>query len=184
MIKMKMRVWAMGIVSVTLLTPTSFLEAQTQLRGQLFNSFGGAGTEYIIKIVIDNYSTAEEILSLKRSMASGNIKDFYEALRALNKGRMDSPKAGTNIRFNIAFRQPTEKGFRILLVTESRIVRQGESYGGPYYYLVVELDLNKNYEGDGKVHYAARIAFPANGGIDLESYATAPDLINFVHLVK
>jgi len=49
---------------------------------------------------------------------------------------------------------------------------------------VIELNLNKKFEGDGRIHYVARIMFPAQGGIDLDSYVMVPQEIINIRRVK
>ena len=175
------------VFAVAVLVSAPFLRAQMQLRGLVISS-EGKGLVAPITIKIDNYSTPDEILMLKQLMMSGDVNKFYKALRAKDKGYMNVPSAFSsanewNSHFNIAFEQPSEKEDRILLIAESRIVKQGTSYGGPYYFLVMELSLNKNHEGEGRIYHAAKISFPREGGVALESYATVPYQISNIRPV-
>lgn len=176
-----------NVLAVTVLVLAPFLRAQMELRGRVHSS-SGEGQVAPININIDGYSTPDEILMLKQLMMSGDVDKFYKALRAQDKGYMSVPSAFSsanewNSHFRIAFEQPTEKGERILLIAESRIVKQGTSFGGAYYFLVMELNLNKNHEGEGRIHHAAEIAFPPEGGVALKSYATVPYQISNIRPV-
>jgi hypothetical protein len=174
------RIRVITAFAVIVFATTAFLEARVVLAGRIYRS-DGTGLENI-RFVIDSYSTPDEILALKRFMASGDVEGFYKALRAMDKGQMQLPGiSGLNAHFNVAIEQPTEKGSRILLITESRNVKAGQNI---FLFLVAELNLDKDLKGDGRVHYVARIKFPSEGGIDLDSYVTVPNEITNLHPVK
>lgn len=167
--------------AVIVLGSIPLLEAKVVLSGRVYRSDGGTGLENI-RIVIDSYSTPDEILTLKRLMLSGDAEGFYKAFRALDKGQIQFPATSAlNAHFNVAIEQPTEKGIRILLITESRNVKPGQNI---FLFLVAVLDLDKDYKGDGRIHYVARIKFPAEGGVDLDTYMTVPNEISNLHRVK
>jgi len=167
-----------AIVMAFVLIP--LLEARVVLSGRVFRS-DGTGLENV-RIVIDGYSTPDEILALKQLMISGDADGFYRAFRALDKAQMQFPATSAlNAHFNVAVEQPTEKGIRILLITESRNVKAGQNI---FLFLVAVLDLDKDYKGEGRIHYVSRIKFPPQGGIDLDTYMTVPNEISNLHRVK
>jgi hypothetical protein len=179
--KSSKRIHVITAFAVMVFATTALLEARVVLNGKIYRSEGGTGSENI-RFVIDSYSTPDEILALKRFMTSGDVEGFYKALRAMDKGQMQPPgTAGLNVHFNVAIEQPTEKGIRILLITDSRNVKPGQN---SFLFLVAELNLDKNFNGDGRVHYVAGIKFPPEGGIDLDSYVTVPNQITNLHRVK
>ncbi|MCX6575075.1 MAG: hypothetical protein NTV82_01640 [Candidatus Aminicenantes bacterium] len=167
-----------SIVMAFVLIP--LLEARIVLSGRISRS-DGTGLENV-RIVIDGYSTPDEILALKQLMISGDADGFYRAFRALDKAQMQMPATSAlNAHFNVAVEQPSEKGIRILLITESRNVKAGQNI---FLFLVAVLDLDKDYKGEGRIHYVARIKFPPQGGIDLDTYMTVPNEISNIHRVK
>jgi len=179
--KSSKRIHVITAFAVMVFATTALLEAQVVLNGRIYRSEGGTGLENI-RFVIDSYSTPDEILALKRFMTSGDVEGFYKALRAMDKGQMQ-PRgtSGLNVHFNVAIEQPTEKGIRIVLITESRNVMPGQNI---FLFLVAELNLDKNFNGNGRLHYDAKIKFPAEGGVDLDSYVTVPNQITNLHRVK
>lgn len=175
------RVRVVMAFAVIVLATIPLLEAKLVLAGRIYRSEGGSGLENI-RIVIDNYSTPDEIRALARLMISGDVEGFYKALRAMDKGQLQMPgTAALNVHFNVAIEQPGEKGSRILLITESRNVQPGQNV---FLFLVAELNLDKNLKGDGRIHYVARIKFPSEGDVDLDSYVTVPNEITNLHPVK
>lgn len=174
---------AATVLTVTVLILTSGLSSQVKLGGRVFRGSVGTG-ETPIKINISGFSTPEEILNLKQLMISNEMGKFYKVLRAMDKARVTMPAGDINARFNIAVEERTDEGIRILLATESRIIKQGSRFGGPYYFQVVELNLNQNYEGDGKIHDAASLSFLPQGGIALDTYRTVPDQISNIRKTK
>jgi hypothetical protein len=178
--KSSKRVHVVMAFAVIVLASIPLLEAKVVLAGRIYRS-DGTGLENI-RIVIDSYSTPDEILALKRLMISGDVEGFYKALRAMDKGQLQMPgTSALNAHFNVAIEQPAEKGSRIVLITESRNLQAGQNI---FLFLVAELNLDKNLKGDGRIHYVARIKFPSEGGVDLDSYVTVPNEITNLHPVK
>lgn len=178
--KSSKRVCVIAAFAVIVFASIPQLEAKVTLSGRVYRS-DGSGLENI-RIVIDSYSTPDEILALKQLMISGDVDGFYRAFRALDKGQMQFPSTSAlNTHFNVAVEQPTEKGIRVLLITESRNVKAGQNI---FLFLVAVLDLDKDYKGEGRIHYVSRIKFPAEGGIDLDTYMTVPNEISNLHRVK
>jgi hypothetical protein len=84
-------------------------------------------------------------------------------------------------------------GERIVLVTDRALGSWGQGAWRPsgratatdYPFTVVELRLNKQGRGDGKMSLAAKvIADPESGTVTLDNYAAAPVLINNVRRVS
>lgn len=174
------RIHVITVFAVIVFCLIPLLEAKVVLSGRVYRS-DGTGLENI-RIVIDSYSTPDEILALKQLMISGDVDGFYRAFRALDKAQMQFPATSAlNAHFNVAVEQPTEKGIRILLITESRNVKAGQNI---FLFLVAVLDLDKDYKGEGRIHYVSRIKFPPQGGIDLDTYMTVPNEISNLHRVK
>jgi hypothetical protein len=177
---------AFGLLAVILTSAHPAFGAVVSFRARLYSSVAGA-PPYNVKIDLLEFSSAEESLKLAEYMAKGDQPGFYAMLRGLNKGNMQFIGGlGLNIKFNIAQEYETEKGIRIVLVTEGRSVEPGtyKYTNVPWRFLMIFLDLDKNYNGSGKVYEDAAIGVTPSGNITLaSSYTISKELVN-VRLVK
>ncbi len=101
--------------------------------------------------------------------------------------RTSSNKKDSSPRvFNATTEQKTENGYKILFATEGRSLemRTSKRVSGGYLFLVVELNLNNKYEGEGKVYENAKIQFTPAGSFVMESYVTPPKMLVAVQPVK
>jgi len=153
----------------------------TEFRGRIFMGGGpnrpGALTT---RIIITGYTNMDEVRKFQERLNAGDVDGFYNEFRAVKKGEMRFVGgAGLQINFNAAQEQQTEKGVKIFLMSESRSIETGTSkrVGGSALFFVVELDLDKKFEGEGKVYEDARISFTPEGGIKMDSYLTTPKMI-------
>jgi hypothetical protein len=167
---------------------TSSLWAQVQFKARLLTG-GGPNVQASInvRINIKSYTDADEVRQLLQIFNSGGEDAFWPAFYKIDKGTVTFLGGlGMNIAFHAAYEKATDKGFRIILFSKSQGIEPGSRrliYGG-FLFLVVELDLDKNYRGDGKVFEDARIQFTEQGTIEMESYTRAPKTLVGVSLVK
>jgi hypothetical protein len=167
---------------------TSSLWAQVQFKARLMTS-GGPNVQAAInvRINIKSYTDADEVRQLLQIFNSGGEDAFWPAFYKLDKGSVTFLGGlGTNIAFHAAYEKSTDKGFKIILFSKSQSIEPGSKrliYGG-FLFMVVELDLDKNYRGDGRVYEDARIRFTEQGTIEMESYTRAPKSLVGVSLVK
>lgn len=176
---------ALGALLVGLTSP---LWAQVEFKARLMTG-GGPNVQSAInlRIRIESFTTTDEVRDLVKAYNSGGEDGFFAAFNKLKKGALrflGGP--GLNIAFHAAYEKPTDKGFKIFLYSKSRSVEPGASklvYGG-FLFLVVELDLDKNYEGEGRIYEDARIRFTEQGTIEMESYTRAPKDVVGVSQVK
>ena len=177
---------AFGLLAAILMSALPAFGAVVSFRARLYSSIAGAPT-YNVKIDLLEFSSAEESLKLVGFMAAGDQPGFYAMLRGLNKGSLQFIGGlGLNIKFNVAQEYETEKGLRIVLVTEGRSVEPGTSkmLNIPWRFLLVILDLDKNYSGTGRIYEDAAIGATAAGSITLaSSYSISKELVA-VRLVK
>jgi hypothetical protein len=180
------RIVAVGLLAAVLLSTHPAYGAVVSFRARLYSSIAGA-PPYNVKIDITEFSPAEESLKLVEYMAKGDDTGFYAMLRGLNKGSLQFiGSLGLNIKFNVAQEYETEKGIRIVLMTEGRSVEPGMSkfLNVPWRFLLVFLDLDKNYNGTGRIYEDAAIGATPAGSITLaSSYTISKELVN-VRLVK
>jgi hypothetical protein len=167
---------------------TASLWAQVQFKARLMTG-GGPNIQASInvRINIKSYTDADEVRQLLQVFNSGGEDAFWPAFYKIDKGSLTFLGGlGLNIALHAAYEKPTDKGFKIILFSKSQSIEPGSKrliYGG-FLFLVVELDLDKNYRGDGKVYEDARIRFSEQGTIEMESYTRAPKILVGVSLVK
>ncbi|MBM3295874.1 MAG: hypothetical protein FJY82_15370 [Candidatus Aminicenantes bacterium] len=156
-------------------------EATAEFRGRIFMGGGpnrpGALTT---RIIVSGYTDLNDIQKLAVPLNAGDVEGFFSVFRQMKKGEMRFVGgAGLQINFNAAQERQTDKGIKIFLVGDSRSIESGvaKRVAGSALFLVVELDLNAKYEGEGKIYEDARISFTADGMIKLDSYLTTPKLI-------
>jgi hypothetical protein len=160
--------------------------ATVTLRGRLFSNVAGE-LPYNVKFDIKEFTPPEEALRIVEFMAKGDADGFYKLLRSLDKGNMQFiGGVGLNIKFNIAQEYETEKGYRIILVTEGRSVEPGtfKYLNVPWRFLLIVLDLDKSYNGAGRIYEDAEIGATPSGNFALSSsFSLSKELVN-IRLVK
>lgn len=154
--------------------------AQAAFRARLFTR-GAIGGAVNVGIDIKSYSTENELLQLYQHLSLNDLNGFYSTFRSMKKAALRFiGGAGLNIQFNAALKKPTEKGIQILLVTESQGVVPGAKkrmIRGTRF-LVVVLDLGKDFKGEGNIYEDAKVKFTRQD-IEMESsYSTPEKLVN------
>jgi len=167
---------------------TSSLWAQVELRGRLMLGSGGSmASPANIRVKIDSYTTVDEVRQLAQAFNSGGDSGLYTAFRKLKKGTMRFVGgAGLNIGLNAAYEKPTDNGFKYVFFSKSQSVEPGSTLQGysENLFLVIEMNVDKNYKGEGKIYEAAKIRFTEQGTIEMESSTTAAKDIVDVKPVK
>jgi tetratricopeptide (TPR) repeat protein len=140
-------------------------------RARLINPVGQ------IEISVEEYTSADEILSLKQLLDIGKTEAFHRAIRSSNKGRVRF-KETSNLTFRIRVAQmaASERGRKIEVFAESRGL-QGfphKRYDPQFPFLVIILDLDENDLGDGLIYEGAGIALSPQGTIVLQNWRSRP----------
>jgi len=174
-------IYSLGLVAFFL--AASPLLAQKEFRGRLLTGGGPNMPSAInIRVIINGFTSSEEVNKFQEMLARNDVEGFYSDLRHQFKGELRFIGGqGMQIKFNAAVEEQTEKGTKIFLFTESRGLFTGGSrrVSGTALFLVLELDLDKNNEGEGRVYEDGRILFTPQGGIKMDSYLTTPkEIIN------
>ena len=160
--------------------------AQATFRARLLFTGGAIGGAVNVGIDIESYSTEDELLQLYQHFILSDLNGFYGAFRSMKKGVLRFiGSTGLNIKFNAALKRPTEKGSQIMLVTESQGVVPGakKTRIRRSRFLVVILDLDKDFKGEGNIYEDAKVKFTRQD-IEMESsYSTPKKLVN-VQLMK
>ena len=142
-----------------------------------------------IDIVINRYSTEGERDRLMAVMLERGPEKLLDTLQSLPRvGYFRTPDSiGWDIHF--ARKMPgTDGGERITLITDRRIgfweaSRQPRSFDYPF--TVIELRLNRDGEGEGKMSVATKIIpDKENNIVTLENYGTQPVLLTNIKREK
>jgi hypothetical protein len=129
-----------------------------------------------VKIEIAGFSTPEEIAALQTALKEHGEAAFRKAFRRNVKGSLlfygiEQP----SIKFHAAFETPTEKGRKLSLFAENRIVLTGPGQAiMGLLFLVVDLEIDAEGNGEGRLYENAYVKFTADGRLELESYRTSP----------
>jgi len=164
------------------------LWAEEEFRARILGGSGpNAYAAVNLKIVIESYTTKEEVLQLMGILNTNGGENFLSAFRKIDKGSLLLIGGrGLNVRLHAAHSTPTEKGRRILLFTERQSWDVGVSQRseGRYPFMVIELDVNAKGEGSGRIYEAAQIRLNNQGVIEMESYNSTPKQLVAVRLQK
>jgi hypothetical protein len=167
----------------------SSLWAKVEFRGRLLTGSGGVNTPQAVnvRIIIENYTTEDEVRTLQQFLVDGNQGGFLTAFRSMKKGEIRFfGGMGLNIPLHGAMEIPNEKGLKIQLLAESQTVEPGANQRrfGPDRFLVVELFLDKEFNGNGKIYQDAVIQFTPKSEIKLDSFIITPKELIAISLVR
>jgi hypothetical protein len=149
-------------------------------------SRGGAGA---VEIVVNRWSTEAERGKLMSTLMDQGDEKLLSVLQDMPRvGYFRTPNSvGYDIHY--AHREPMpEGGERVVLATDRRIgfweaANQPRSIDYPF--TIIELRLNKDGEGEGKMSLATKVTADKNTNtVVLENYDIQPVLLNAVHREK
>jgi hypothetical protein len=158
----------------------------------------GPGAAGLVEIRITRWSTADERKRVIDTMVEKGPDALLKLLQDLpEKGRLRLPnKQGpdpTNLRLGwdirYAWHTPEpDGGYRIVLALD-RYMTFAEVRNQPrtvdYPFTVIEIRLNKDGEGQGKLAYATKITFDKKTNtVELENYSSEPVRLNTVKIEK
>jgi hypothetical protein len=181
---------AAGLAAATTLTLAA--HAQTMGTPERFTANainmnrGAAGN---IEIVVNRWSTdadRDKLMSVMMDKGPDKLLDVLQDMPRMGYFRAPG-QVGIDIHFARRTPQP-EGGERVVLVTDRRIgfweaANQPRSIDYPF--TVIELRLNRDGEGEGKMSLATKIiADKENNIITLENYDTQPVMLNNVKREK
>jgi hypothetical protein len=184
----------MTLVAATLLSlPASAARQATDEKLQITAlavnmSNVGTGATAMVEFDIERWTTPEERAKLIDVMTEKGSDALLEALRAMpSHGRMRFPawegpdplnaRLGWDLRYASQTAQP-DGGRRIVLALD-RYIGFWEAVNRPrtmdYPFTVVEMHIDRNGEGEGKLSVATKINFDKRRNvIELETYASEP----------
>ena len=198
---------ALGIAAA-LLASTQTPAAQTQsstlplpLRLEAFAvdmSNVGTGQTATVEIRITNWSPTQDRERIVATMVDKGQDEVLNLLQKLpSKGRLRLPqlvgrdptnlRLGWDIRYASSTEDP-EGGHRIVLALD-RVMSFAELRNRPrtvdYPFTFIEIHLNKDGEGEGKLAYATKILFDKKKNtIELENFSSEPVRLTTVKIAK
>lgn len=167
--------WAIVAVCITLST---VLWAQEEFQGRLLPGLGPSAQQAEkLKILVDSYTSDEEVLHLIEVFNKRGYEQFRSTLRGMNKGAiLPIGGRGSKLILHAAQNIQTDKGRQIILVAESYSWDIGTSFSFDqrFPFMVIELNINNKGKGKGKIYLSARIKLTSKGTIEMESYSSPP----------
>ena len=158
----------------------------------------GPGAAGIVEIRVEKWSTAAERQRVITTMVEKGQDELLKMLQDLpTKGRLRFPnlqgpdpnnlRLGWDIRYAWTTSLP-EGGHRIVVALD-RYMSFREVANQPrtvdYPFTLIEIHLDKNGEGQGKMAYATKITFDKKkNSVELENYSSEPVRLNTVTLEK
>jgi len=166
------------IVVAVCMSLSASLWSQEEFRARLLPGQGPSAQQAEkLRILVDSYTSDEEIIHLIEVFNKSGYKQFRSTLRGMNKGAIH-PIGGRGTKLNLLAAQhiQTEKGRQIILVAESYSWDIGTSFSFDqrFPFMVILLDLNNKGKGKGKIYLSARIKLTSKGTIEMESYSSPP----------
>jgi len=158
----------------------------------------GTGAAGMVEIRISNWSTAAERQRVIETMVDKGQDALLKLLQDLPvKGRFRLPnlqgpdrnqmRLGWDIRYAVT--TPDPDGGHHIVVGIDRYMSFQEVRNQPrtvdYPFTLIEIHLDKNGQGQGKLAYATKITFDKKkNNVELENYSTEPVRLNEVKLEK
>src|ERR1700681_1546605 len=146
-----------------------------QFVGTLVNLEGGASAPVVIHV--DHYSSDSEVAKLKAILADKGPDALREALWNLYEAGYIRVGGGLGYPIAVARSKPDGKGGRVIRLMLDRpiafreLVNNTRSVDYPFTY--VELTLDKDGNGEGKMIAAAKVSMVGNT-VEIESLGTQP----------
>ena len=186
------RVAAAGVMAIATLTLSHTGSAQTNGTAERFTAMavnmdgGGSAT---IEIVVNRWSTEAERTKLLSVLMDKGPDKLLDVLQDMPRVGYFRSLQSTGYDIHYATHAPLpEGGERVVLATDRRI-GFWEAANRPrsidYPFTVIELRINRDGEGEGKMSVATKItADKENQIITLENYGTQPVLLQSVRREK
>jgi len=182
-------------ISAALATPALTLSAQNlpeNFTAFAINMNSGPSTG-TVDIRISRWSTDAERESLLAILKEN--KDTYKANQALLKALQKMPKAGyirtpQSLAWDIRYarQSPMDDGGRQIVIGTDRPVGFREARNQPrtmdYPFTIIEMRLNKENKGEGKLLAGTKIYIDKNNNLVLENYGIQPVRLNEIKPLK
>jgi hypothetical protein len=175
----------LGII-LTLVASGLIFAGTTSLAAEKFTGrilTGGTGRLAPVlnfKVSIEKYSNPDEILELVRVLNEKGDQPFMKAFREKNNGMFQlTGGPGLNVTIHASNSAATDKGRRVQLFSDRQNwdLDNRQRMSGAYLFMEIELDIDAEGRGTGRIYPAAEIQFNSEGKIEMKSYDSAPWVI-------
>jgi hypothetical protein len=175
-------------VAVLLAIPCLVVSAQTDNKGELFTAFAaslGTGKTALIQIRVTRWSSDEErqkLLDVLIEKGQDGLLGALQKIRPPCGSIRNVNRVGWDLFY--ARQAPTPDGGRkIVLATDRRVAFReavNNTRSMQYQFTLVELHVDKDGKGEGKLVPAAKVSWDAKDKrIEIENYSALPvDLLN------
>lgn len=193
---------AAALASVVVLSGASLTDAQQTVQKpapEIFAAYAvnlgeaggprGEGKSGLVYVIIDRWSTEQERQALVQAFDQKGPAGLVSALQKTE--RLGLLRTSTSLGWDLhyAVQVPTEDGGRRIIVGTERQVNywkaNRDTKTKEYPFTLVELRLDKNDKGEGRVSLATKITRSKDGKrIELENYSSEPVRLQDVHRQK
>jgi hypothetical protein len=192
---MRKILWLLGLAFAASIS-LAFVVANTHGEPERFTAFAvnldgtrmapaGAG---VVEMVVERYSTDAERDRLLKALIEKGPEKLLDTLQSLPRvGYIRTPNSiGYDLHY--ARKAPLPEGGERVVMATDRYISFWEAANRPrgidYPFTLIELRLNRDGEGEGKISIATRIAIDKERNqIELEHYGTQPVLLTTVRRV-
>jgi hypothetical protein len=172
------------------------LWAQTNAQKEEFTAFAvNTGLSFrgpqstIVDITIDKWTTEaekEQLLAAFKAKGQDGLLSVLENLPRVGTIRLPN-SIGYDLHY--ASQEPAENGGRRIYLATNRYISYWEATTQPrsftYPFTLIEMHLDKNNTGEGKMSVATRVTLSKDGKeIELENYGPIPVMLNEIKEVK
>lgn len=169
------------------LVPHLISAAQETYRARMLTGRGPIESPVVnLRIEIKDYTIPDEVRKLQDIMSRGGFNAFLNAFRKEEKGSIQVlGSQGLKLRINAVQIKYMDKGHTISLFMEQQNwstntkMRVAENF-----FMVMELDLNEEGEGDGRLYEDAQVLINRDGWFEMAGSNFAPKAIMSVSEVK
>jgi hypothetical protein len=168
---------------------STFLTAGEEYQGRILTGGGGHPAETVmnVKILVESYTSPEEISQLRDAFNRDGYEALMSAFRGMQKGVfIPVGSRGVKIILHVAHNFKTEKGRRVVLFTirQSWDVHVTQRMDTRFPFMVIELDINNKGKGNGKIYEEAHAVLTPQGTMEMDSSNSPPKQLFGVRLVK
>ncbi len=140
----------------------------------------------VVEINIERWSSEAERSALLDTLRSSGAEELLSALQKTRRvGYIRTPDSiGWDLHYAQA--KPTEDGGQRIVIATDRRIAFWELYNNTrstdYPFTVIEIHLDKDGSGEGRMSVATRVVPSQDGHIELENYSAQPVMLNNVKI--
>jgi hypothetical protein len=165
-------------LSVSGIAAASYFQTKEEYRARLLEPSPGTFRAMKLVILIEGFTSAEEVSQLIQTYHEKGYKQFRRAFHRKKKGYV-RPIGGRGVRIILHAAQSTQMdgGRRILVAAESYGWQQmdpSHRNDSRYPFMFIELQFDAEGNGTGRVYPHADIRLTAEGVMEIASFFTPP----------